>query len=134
MQPQGNTHQRERLAEALREEIGVILEGELADPRIGLVTVTEVRVGAGRKYAHIFVSVTGDDKVAEDTMAGLQAALGYVKHELTERLKLRHCPELHFHLDRSEQNGGRIDELLRRAEKSQSKSKPQAQEKMTPGE
>lgn len=117
MQPQGSAHRRERLEEALREEISIILEGELADPRIGLVTVTEVKLGIGGKSAHIFVGVVGDDDEAQQTMKGLEAAKGYIRRELTERLALRHCPDLQFHLDRSEQHTGRVDELLSRMQK-----------------
>ncbi len=122
MQPQGPTYRRERMEEALREEVSIILEGELADPRIGLVTVTEIKLGTGGKSAHIFVSVVGDDDEAEQCMKGLEAAKGYIRRELTDRLALRHCPELQFHLDRSEQHHGRIDTLLTRMEKRKPKT------------
>jgi ribosome-binding factor A len=110
-------HHRERLGEALREEIETILEGELGDPRIGLVNVSEVQLAADSRSARVFVAVEGDDAEAERTLEGLAAARGFIRHELAERLKLRRPPELFFQIDRSPQLQARIDELLNRAQK-----------------
>jgi len=111
-------HRHERVAEEIRHEISVMLAGELKDPRLaGLVTVTEVRVSPDLKQARVFVSVMGTDAEQTSTLAGLTAAAGYVRHELTERLQLRCGPEIHFVLDRSEEYGQRIEELLRQAKK-----------------
>ena len=107
-------HHRERLGEALREEIAAIVEGELGDPRIGLATVNMVRLAPNGKSAQVMVAVVGDDKEASHTIAGLQAARNFIRHEIADRLRLRHAPELFFQLDRSEQYGARIDELLDR--------------------
>jgi ribosome-binding factor A len=112
-------HHRERLAEALREEIETIIEGELADPRIGLVNVSEVQLAPDAKSAHILVVVQGDDKEADRTLDGLRAAVGFIRNELTERLQLRRAPELFFQVDRSQQYQARITELLNRTKKRQ---------------
>lgn len=101
----------------MREEISAILEGELGDPRIGLATVTEVHIAPDGKAAHVLVEVAGDEDEAELTMLGLLNARNYIRHELARRLRLRHAPELHFRLDRSQQVETRIDELLRRVKK-----------------
>ncbi len=112
----GREHHRERLTEAIRDEIGAILEGELADPRIGLVTVSEVKLSPDGKSAHVFVSpLQQDEAEGEQSLKGLQSARNYIRHELAQRLGLRTAPELHFVLDRSAQYGERIDELLKRA-------------------
>jgi ribosome-binding factor A len=105
------------MGEALREEIDTILEGELADPRIGLVNVSSVVIAADGKSARIFVNVQGDDEEAERSLQGLVAATAYVRREVAERLHLRRPPELLFQLDRSDQFGARIDELLKRTKK-----------------
>ncbi len=107
-------HHRERLNDAIRDEIGAILEGELGDPRIGLATVSEVSLAADGRSAHVLIAVDGGDDEAERTLEGLAAAKGYIRHEIAERLHLRHAPELIFRLDRSQQYGARIDELLDR--------------------
>lgn len=123
----GRQHGMERRAEALRDEIGTIIEGELADPRIGLATVSEVVMNPGGKSARVFVQVEGaTEEELEETLAGLNAAKGYIRSELTTKLGLRHCPELFFAIDRSDAIGGRITQLLGRVEKTQRKHKTSA--------
>ena len=114
----GAQHHRERLQDALRDEISAILEGELADPRIGLATVSDVQLSPDGKTVHVLVASPGTtDEEARNTMEGLNAARGYIRHEVADRLRLRHAPELFFRLDRSEEIGARIDELLNRVKK-----------------
>jgi ribosome-binding factor A len=113
----GAKYHRERLGEALREEIETIVEGELADPRIGLVNVSSVELAEDSRSARIMVVVEGDDAEAERTMEGLSAAVGYIRREIIERLHLRRAPELVFCLDRSEKYQARVDELLKRTRK-----------------
>ena len=117
LERRGQKYHRERLSEALREEIETIVEGELSDPRIGLVNVSEVHLAADSRSARVMVVVSGDDEETLETMEGLQAANGYVRRELAERLHLRRAPELLFVLDRSQQNEARIEELLNRTKK-----------------
>ncbi len=117
MENRGQKYHRDRVGEALREEIGALVEGELGDPRIGLVSVSEVHLAPGGKTARVFVVAAGDDSEAEESIAGLNAARGYIRHELTRRLGVRQAPEIVFVLDRSEQYGGRIEELLHRIQK-----------------
>jgi ribosome-binding factor A len=117
VEPRAPKYQRDRRVEALREEIDLILEGELGDPRIGLAAVTEVVLAPGGKVARVFVRVDGDDEEAEQTLDGLNAAKGFIRHQLADRMGLHHAPELIFLIDRSEQYASRIDELLGRARK-----------------
>jgi ribosome-binding factor A len=117
MENRGQKYHRSRVGERLREEVGALVEGELGDPRIGLVSVSEVHLAPGGKSARVFVVAAGDENEAEESIAGLNAARGYIRHELTRRLGVRQAPEMIFVLDRSEQYGGRIEELLHRIEK-----------------
>ena len=117
LEKRGLKYHRERKGEALREEIEIILEGELADPRIGLVHVSEVKLAPDGRSAHVFVNVDGDDEEAEKTMEGLAAAVGFIRRELVERLRLRRAPDLIFQLDRGPEYQARIDELLNRTRK-----------------
>jgi|ERR1035437_10286559 ribosome-binding factor A len=112
---------RSRVGEALRDEIGAILEGELGDPRIGLVTVSEVLLAPNGKSAHVLVAVAGEEQEAVDTLEGLTAATGYIRHEIARRLGLRVTPELFFRLDQTERYGGRVEELLKRVNKRKKK-------------
>ncbi len=123
----GHKYHRERLGESLREEIETILEGELADPRIGLASVSSVALADDSRSARVFVTVEGDDDEAARTLEGLNAAVGFVRREVAERLRLRRPPELYFQVDRSGQYVNRIDELLTRSKKrnKQAGSTPQ---------
>ena len=117
MERRAQKYHRERLGEALREEIETIVEGELADPRIGLVNVSGVELAEDSRSARVLVVVEGDDAEAERTLQGLAAALGFIRHEVAERLHLRRPPELFFQLDESQTYQARISELLKRAKK-----------------
>jgi ribosome-binding factor A len=109
-------HHLGRIVETLKEEIGAIIEGELGDPRIALCTVSEVVMVDG-KSAKVFLQVQGDERESEETIKAITAAKGYIRHELLERMGTRHVPDLTFILDRSQEYGARIDELLGRIKK-----------------
>jgi ribosome-binding factor A len=121
MQHGGQRHHRERITQAIREEIASILQGELADPRIGSVVISDVQMGAGGKSVRVYVQIEGGEHQARATLKGLTAAKGYIRHELAERLGLQKVPDLAFEHDRSVQYGSRIDELLQRIEKRKPK-------------
>lgn len=107
-------HHQERVAETLREEIGAMIEGELSDPRISFAYVSHVVLNPGGKSALIYVAVNGGPTEEADTLEGLMAARGYIRHELAERMGVRFVPDLTFQIDRSEKMKARIDELLGR--------------------
>jgi len=112
-------YRHERIAEEIRHEVSILLAGELKDPRLaGLVTVTEVRVTADLRQARLFVSVLGTEAERSATLAGLEAASGYVRRQLAQRLRLRRGPEIIWMLDTSEEYGEHIEELLRQVKKS----------------
>ncbi len=113
----GRQYHRERVGETLKEEIGVIIEGELGDPRIALCTVTEIALSPDGKSARVFIEVAGDEREAMQTLKAINAAKGYIRHELLVRLGVRHVPDLVFVLDRSQEYGSRIDDILGRIKK-----------------
>jgi ribosome-binding factor A len=113
----GQKYHRERLGQALREEIEVLVEGELRDPRIGLASVSSVVVAEDSRSARVLVTVDGDDAEASRTLEGLTAAVGFIRREVGDRLQLRRPPELFFQVDRSGQFVARIDELLSRSKR-----------------
>ena len=117
MEKRGLKIHRGRVGEALREEIEALVEGELADPRIGLVSVTAVHIAEDGRSAQVWVNVEGDDADADQSLEGLVAAKEYIRHELVERLRLRRAPELVFRLDHAEREKARVEELLARAKK-----------------
>ncbi len=87
--------------------------GALRDPRIGFITVTGVKVSPDLRVARVYWSSLGDDAARRETQAGLDAAKGFVRREVTARVKLRVSPEVFFVFDGSVQEGDKIDRLLR---------------------
>ena len=114
-------HHQDRVAETLRLEISTMVEGELSDPRIDFCYITEVVLNPGGRSARVYVAVDSAvkdiDKAEENTIAGLEAAKGYIRFELKERMGVRHVPELSFLADRSGRFQARIDELMERSRK-----------------
>jgi ribosome-binding factor A len=109
-------HRTERVAEEIRNEVSLMLAGELKDPRLAApLLVTEVRLTPGLRTVRVFVCLSGDRSERDEVLAGLRAASGFIRHELVERLRLRRAPEVLFLLDQSEEYGHHIDELLRKA-------------------
>ena len=102
----------ERLAEQIKEEISLIISGELNDPRVGFVTVTETKVSPDLKHAKIFVSVIGEDQQIAESMKALDHASGFIRHRLGSVMRIKHAPELRFIYDDTERTAARIEELL----------------------
>lgn len=123
MENRSAQHHKDRLFEALKEELVSIVTGELSDPRIGLVSVQEVAIAPGGKSARVFVSVEGSERDQKECIQALNEAVGFIRHRLAEALTLRVAPDLHFVLDTAGQYGSRIDELLNRIEKRSKKNK-----------
>lgn len=117
MENRSAQHHKDRLHEAIKEELTIIVTGELSDPRIGLVTVNEVAMAPGGKSARIYVGVSGEEHEQKQSVTALNEAVGFIRHQLAEALDLRVPPDLHFVLDVSNEYGARIDELLHRIEK-----------------
>lgn len=116
-EPRARQYHRDRVAGTLRDEISTMIEGELSDPRISFAYVTQVVLNPGGKSAQVYVAVDGGEQEESDTLEGLMAARGYIRHELHERMGVRHIPDLVFHIDRSEKMKARIDDLLGRHRK-----------------
>lgn len=102
-----------RVNEAVREVLAEQLPG-LKDPRIGFVTLTEVRTSTDLGYAEVFFTVLPDDaETRAATLEGLDSARSLLRRELGARLRIRHVPELRFVEDPVPERGRRIEALLR---------------------
>jgi ribosome-binding factor A len=133
----GRKHHQDRVAEALREEIGAMIEGELSDPRIDFCHVSEVALNPGGKSARIYIVIDSKaadiEKAEAQTLAGLDAAKGYIRHELKERMGVRHVPELSFLADRQDRYEARFDELMTRSRKYAARTAKSASEQSATG-
>lgn len=109
------THSRpERVGQEIQAAIAEMLtRGQLHDPRIGFITITGVKVSADLRTARVYYSMLGTDEERKETQAGLDAAKGFVRREVTSKLKLKFSPEVFFSFDASIGEGDKIDRLLR---------------------
>lgn len=106
----------DRVDELLRQEIGTLLARELADPRIGFTTITDVETSPDLRHAKVWVSVIGGRTDRTETVRALQASMGFVRHELGKSLRIKRIPALHIHLDDSAERGTRVLHLLQELE------------------
>lgn len=110
-----------RVSEAIREELSEIIGFETDDPRLLAVEVVEVHVSADGRHANVRVAIRGSEREQRESLAALEHARAYLRHELAMRLSLRHVPELHFDHERNPDAENRIDFLLKRAKRSRAK-------------
>ena len=97
-----NSIKNTRINGEVQKELSKIISYEIKDPRIAEMTsVTSVDVTPDLKECKVYISVLGDDKAKQDTIAGLKSATGYIRRQLASGINLRNTPELTFHLDES---------------------------------
>jgi ribosome-binding factor A len=107
------SRRRERVERLLTKKASEVILQELADPRMGFVTVTRAEISPDLREAKVFVSIIGDDVVVRKTFAGLEHAAGFVQHRLGDEVELKNTPRISFVLDDSVKKSVRISELLR---------------------
>jgi len=108
-------NRKERVARVIREEASRVVLYELADPRIGFVTVTKVKVSADLQHARVYVSVMGDAPSRDETMGVLERAARVVQRAVGPRLKMRTIPRIEFEFDPSVEGSIRVSALIREA-------------------
>lgn len=101
-----------RVDEAIRQVIGDALASDLKDPRVGFVTVTDVRTSADLSHARVYVSVLGEAETRVETLAGLDSAHGYLQGRIARELKLKRTPTLAFAYDDTTDRAMRLDALI----------------------
>jgi ribosome-binding factor A len=107
------TERMRRVDEAIRQVLADVLAAELADPRVGFVTVTAVKTSLDLRNAQVFVSVLGDEAARESSLAGLRSAHGLLQRRIAGELRLRRTPTLQFEYDSTTDRALRVNALLR---------------------
>lgn len=104
----------QRVVEQIRRELAELIRMEVKDPRVGFITLTDVEITPDYAHAKVFfTSMTGHESVPE-ILSGLQRASGFLRRELGRRMRIHTIPELHFHYDRSVEEGSRLSQLIDR--------------------
>jgi len=109
----------ERVADLLRDEISQIVGYELEDPRLTMVTVTDVRLSENRRDAQVFVIIAGNEAEHQLALTALRKAAPYIRKQLSLSLNLPRTPEIHFVRDTVEEHGARVDRLLQQLAEEQ---------------
>ncbi|MBU0503088.1 MAG: 30S ribosome-binding factor RbfA [Candidatus Omnitrophota bacterium] len=102
----------DRVQEAIRKEVSLIVHDQLKDPRLGFVTITSVELTPDLRYAKVFYSVLGKDEDYTKTKQALDSASGFIRKEVCQRVKLRLAPEISFREDRTGEYSVRIQQVL----------------------
>jgi ribosome-binding factor A len=101
-----------RVDEAMRQVLGDALSQDLKDPRVGFVTVTDVKTSPDLRHARVYVSVLGDEAAQDATLDGLRSAHGYLQARVAGELRLKRTPELQFELDHTAERAARLEQLF----------------------
>lgn len=105
-----------RVDEAVRQVIGDVVSADLKDPRVGFVTVTDVRTSPDLRNARVYVSVLGRRREREASLDGLNAAHGYLQRRVSHELRLKHTPKFEFVLDTTTDRAFRLERIIEREE------------------
>ena len=103
-----------RVDVAVRQVLSDAVATDLKDPRVGFVTVTEVRTSPDLRHARVYVSVLGTPDEREASLAGLRSAHGFLQRRVASELRMKHTPTLDFVYDDSIERGMRLSELIDR--------------------
>ncbi len=109
------SYRKERINETIKEILSELLLNQIKDPRVGLVTITAVRVATDLSTAKVYYSVMGDDEERSETHKGLVSARYFMRKTISGELKMRTSPELRFVYDDSLDRAMAIEEALRKA-------------------
>jgi ribosome-binding factor A len=112
-----NARRQQRVAEEIKRRCSSFIRDELKDPRIGFLTVTDVKVNSDVTRATIFFSVLGSELEQRQTLEALNRARGLIKRDIGDWLRLRTVPDIDFKHDRSIERGTRILQIIKGLEK-----------------
>ncbi len=115
---------KDRVAEQIRRELAELIRTELKDPRVGMISITDVEVTADYAHAKVFFSTLAGSEHLEDVMTGLQKASGFLRRELGKRISIHMTPQLHFVFDQSLERGADLSKLIQEALAISSSSEP----------
>jgi len=101
-----------RVDEAVRQVLGDAIAQNLKDPRVGFVTVTDVKTSPDLRHARVYVSVLGDPIAQAGSLEGLESARGYLQGHLARELRLKHTPELRMVHDDTAQRAARLEAII----------------------
>ena len=106
---------KDRVSEQVRRELADLIRTELKDPRVGMISITDVEVTPDYAHAKVFSSTLAGRESLPGVMEGLQKASGFLRRELGKRMSIHMTPQLHFVFDKSLERGAELSKLIQKA-------------------
>ena len=106
---------KDRVSEQIRRELAELIRTELKDPRVGMISLTDVEVTADYAHAKVYFSTLAGSENLAEVMTGLQKASGFLRRELGKRISIHMTPQLHFVFDQSLERGADLSKLIQKA-------------------
>jgi len=106
---------RDRICEQIRRELAEVIRTELRDPRVGMISLTEVHISADYAHAKVYFSSLAAGEQLDSVVLGLQNASGFLRGELGKRISIHSTPQLHFIFDESLERGEKMSKLISEA-------------------
>lgn len=119
-----------RVADQMQRELAMLVQREIRDPRVGMITVTAVEVSRDLAHAKVFITLMdqdSDEDIAQN-LSILKGVAGFLRMQLGKVMKLRSVPQLHFHYDESVRRGVHLSSLIERAVAEDREHKPDGEE------
>lgn len=120
----GATGRMRRVDEAMREVLSDALTKDVKDPRVGFVTITDVKTSPDLRHARVYVSVLGEQDAVDASLDGLRSAHGFLQARINRELRLKRTPELRFEHDDTAQRALRLQELIDEAARGRDEGGP----------
>ena len=106
---------KDRVSEQIRRELAELIRSEIKDPRVGMVSVTDVEVTPDYAHAKVYFSTMAGRESVDAVLEGLQKASGFLRRELGKRIRIHTTPQLHFVFDQSLERGADLSKLIQKA-------------------
>ncbi len=104
-----------RVGEQIQREMAQLIQQEIKDPRLGLITISAVKLSKDMSHANVFFTTLDEEQSVEETLKILEGAAGFLRHELAKRMQLRIVPNIHFKYDESIAYGNELSALINKA-------------------
>ncbi|ANM31976.1 hypothetical protein ABI59_24045 [Acidobacteria bacterium Mor1] len=128
------SHRTARVADVIRKTLSTLIREEVRDPRVGAVSITDVRVTTDLRHARVFLSSLDEGEDRQRTLQGLKAASTFLRGAVGREARLKHAPELQFEWDTALETGMRIEQILSDIEISPDPDAEAADPEAGPGE
>ncbi len=117
------SHRVERVQSTIRQEVAIALERDIKDPRLGMITVSSVKVTSDLRMVKVYYTVLGDEEARSKTAEALLSASGFIRRLIGERVRMRYLPEIKFEFDDRVEEMRRLGQLFGKIDRERKNDK-----------